>query len=403
MEILYLVLILIVVSYALYFVVRGLSGLFRKIQGYPHREAAAHFAVLIPARNEEAVIGNLIQSLKKQTYPADLFDVYVLANHCKDSTEEAAKRAGAKVIRCPDTVASKGDVLRTAFRTLKNHKETDAYIIFDADNLADARFLEKMNDAWSAGERLAQGRRLGKNTSDNLLTRCYEIFYNMQNVFFNHSRTSVGNSAILNGTGWMIDKALIDEYGFPTVTMTEDLELTGISALYHIHAGYVHEAVTYDEYPDRGKMALRQLNRWVYGQVQCMRAYAGRLSARIFAHFDRNALDAVLVYLMPLIMLAGLFVLIRTFYLPEGVSTVGDLLWKYLPLLGILCYVFFACMMGTGMHKSGLPVKGNVISLIVYPLFMCILMPIAVVCLFRRKVEWKPITHDRSVRIEDIE
>lgn len=37
------------------------------------------FAILIPARNESGVIGNLIKSLKCQNYPADLFDIYVIA------------------------------------------------------------------------------------------------------------------------------------------------------------------------------------------------------------------------------------------------------------------------------------------------------------------------------------
>ena len=38
-------------------------------------------AILIAARNEGAVIGNLIESLRHQQYPAHLYDVIVVTNN----------------------------------------------------------------------------------------------------------------------------------------------------------------------------------------------------------------------------------------------------------------------------------------------------------------------------------
>ena len=51
------------------------------------------YAVLISARNEEGVIGELIASLKKQNYPAELLDVYVVADNCTDDTAGAGPAA----------------------------------------------------------------------------------------------------------------------------------------------------------------------------------------------------------------------------------------------------------------------------------------------------------------------
>ena len=73
------------------------------------------FAVLIAARNEESVIGNIIASLEASNYPRELFDIYVIPNNCSDDTEGAALRAGAKILTCPAPVHTKGDVLRQAF------------------------------------------------------------------------------------------------------------------------------------------------------------------------------------------------------------------------------------------------------------------------------------------------
>lgn len=54
-----------------------------------------HYAVLIPARNEEKVIPHLIASIKGQTYPSDMIDIFVIADNCTDNTAKAALEAGA--------------------------------------------------------------------------------------------------------------------------------------------------------------------------------------------------------------------------------------------------------------------------------------------------------------------
>ena len=74
-EIFNFVLLLLFSSCYAYQLVYLLIGLFKKDK-LPAGSAPLHrFAVLIPARNEEAVIGCLLESIRKQSYPADLIDV----------------------------------------------------------------------------------------------------------------------------------------------------------------------------------------------------------------------------------------------------------------------------------------------------------------------------------------
>ena len=54
---------------------------------------------IIPAHNEEAVVGNLVESLKKQNYPKELLDIYVIADNCTDGTAKVAEEAGAIVLK----------------------------------------------------------------------------------------------------------------------------------------------------------------------------------------------------------------------------------------------------------------------------------------------------------------
>ena len=85
----------------------------------PRREAATRFAVLLAARNEEAVIGSTVASLLRQNYPPELFDVFVIPNNCTDDTAGAAEAAGAKIFPCLAPVHSKGDVLQQAMAALQ--------------------------------------------------------------------------------------------------------------------------------------------------------------------------------------------------------------------------------------------------------------------------------------------
>ena len=58
----------------------------------PHGPAKANrYAVLICARNEQRVIGDLIASLRGQTYDQSLLSIFVLADNCTDDTAMVAK------------------------------------------------------------------------------------------------------------------------------------------------------------------------------------------------------------------------------------------------------------------------------------------------------------------------
>lgn len=55
------------------------------------------YAAVICARNENAVIGDLIHSIRVQNYPQELIDIFVVADNCTDNTAAVAQEAGAIV------------------------------------------------------------------------------------------------------------------------------------------------------------------------------------------------------------------------------------------------------------------------------------------------------------------
>ena len=70
----------------------------KKKKNYNTEAKTLHkYAFIIAARNENAVIGNLIDSIKNQNYPSELIDVIVVADNCTDNTAEISRQHGAIV------------------------------------------------------------------------------------------------------------------------------------------------------------------------------------------------------------------------------------------------------------------------------------------------------------------
>ena len=96
-------------------------------------------AIIVPARNESMVIGNLFESIKKQTYRN--FDTFVIVKDPNDPTIEMAKEIGAITLVCQNQT-KKSDALDYALKEAMKKKEYDSCFIIDADCYMDDKCLE---------------------------------------------------------------------------------------------------------------------------------------------------------------------------------------------------------------------------------------------------------------------
>lgn len=56
-------------------------------------------SVVIPAYNEEKIIGKCLESLKNQDFPKNKYEIIVVDNNSTDKTAEIAKKYGVKVVK----------------------------------------------------------------------------------------------------------------------------------------------------------------------------------------------------------------------------------------------------------------------------------------------------------------
>ena len=389
MKILFYISLFVIVVFVLFM----LHFLFTALTVIPERpernEKYLHYAFLIPARNEEKVIGELLRSIDKLDYPKDLYDVYVAINGCTDRTEEIALSNNARILDCDTKTRTKGAVLEKAFGILRGHKEIDAYVIFDADSLPGREYLKEINSVMSEDIAVVQGKRTGLRPLNTWIAQCYEFFYATLNVYFNLPGDRNGKTASINGSGWAVRKDLIDELGFHPLTITEDYEYDILWPMNGKRIYYCDSAMVYDHFTGDLKTSMIQRLRWTFGIVQCYRLYGKKILKEAFRRRSMSLLDLFFSTVMPQIV-AIFMVAVLAFVISLSPSCPFIVLLGALLLLYWLPVSVYALVTVIANGDSVREFKKGILLL---PLFLITWVPVLVRCFFIDECRWTELRH----------
>ena len=363
------------------------------------------FMAIIPAHNEESVVVNLIESLKRQDYPKELYDIYVIADNCTDHTAEVARNAGAIVYeRFDPSKKTKGYALNWFLKQkIEEDAPYDAFCIFDADNIVDVNFLKNMNKKLCQGEDVVQGYRDIKNPTDSWITAGYAIFYWTMNRFYHLARYNLGLSPLINGTGFMVRFDVVKPDGWDTQTLTEDIEFSLKRIIKGKKLGWATDAIVYDEQPVGFKQSWSQRSRWTVGHIQCIELYTKKLAVAVKEHKTLMNFDGLLYILgsMPMFVLTLVLLLLNVImYLGNGMTT-ADLAINFFRYL----IPTFLLPIGTAiliMTLDKRPIRPMIKGLLCYPLFLGSWLLINFKCLFKRNTKWEKINHVRDIKIDEV-
>ena len=368
------------------------------------------FAVLIAARNEEAVIGKLIDSIKAQSYPGDLVKIFVAADNCTDATAEATRSRGAEVYERYDAARrGKGYALDFLLKEIKRrgHGRFDGYIVLDADNVLDRDFILRMNETFSAGHDIVTCYRSSKNYGDNWISAGYALWFLRESRYLNGARARLGSSCGVSGTGFLFSQAVLDAQGggWPFHLLTEDIEFTIDNVTRGVKVGYCPGAIVYDEQPISFRQSWAQRLRWSRGYLQVFKKYGRALVSGIF----RGSFSCydMAMSIMPAAVLTGLSIvvnlgaaLINILYYHEwgvlGVSALQSLMNLYLTL-----FVIGAITTVTERKSIHCTTAKKILYVFTFPLFMLSYVPIVIQSLFVTP-EWTHIDHTRTLDVQQI-
>ena len=401
-----------------WFYVAGFFLSMKRIKKAPHSDKFTKFAVLIPARNESGVIGNIIHALSVQTYPREYFDVWFIIESKDDPTYQIALDNNCKVFirdQLTDDRRTKGFALQECIRYFKNtNQKYDAYMIFDADNVMDIDYLEKMNDVRQSGVEVAVGYRNFTNINRNWLTSGSAILFTYMNSFTSKNRTLLFKKCLIAGTGYYVNADIIDEAGGWIFTgMTEDTEFTTYCEYHNINMLYYPLVNFYDEQSPSYRTNHAQHIRWVWGfMIRRKRFIKGGVMHHATGKARHRA--SIIEYrlsLVPFVMIivAALSALVASIVL-YALSLRFGRDYSVAFLIHIIVYaaflysIFIIAAIATICHNyNRLKMKWwmIIICVLTYPFFLNDIIIAFLHGLFVPKTRktWKPIKH--SGKIED--
>lgn len=391
LEIINIIIMLLLVVYGLYFLITALFLFKKRKKDNIVSDKYSHFTILIPARNEEEVIKDAIQSFKRQKYPKDNYEIVVVINNTTDNTLGVCNAEGVRCILCERKIKNKGDALKEAFDRLKKEK-TDAYIIMDADNVVNDEFLGEMNKSLNEGTLVAKSSMDIKAKENTWVSSSYAIYFFIQSILYSIPRNNIGASCAINGTGIMIKKEVIDKYGFNVRTITEDLEFMTLCALNNIKIKFVEGAICYAEHPSDFKVSMIQRRRWTKGIYEGFIIYFNSIIKNMIKRPNIELLDSLLIYSTPLILILSLIsIFINLLIVPLPIYLIITSFSLLVSYISISLCALFVCV------KSKKKIKDFLTGIIMFPIFLLSWQYLNIAVLFKKEVVWDEIKHTQKI------
>ena len=377
------------------------------------------FAVMIAARNEEKVIGNLLDSIAKQDYPSELVDIFVIADNCTDSTADIARKHGAFVFERHNLdFVGKGYALDFGYKMIQQNygnRGYEAYMVFDADNILDKGYIKAMNVTLDRGAAASTSYRNSKNFETNWISAGYGTWFIREAKFLSQARQDLNTSCAISGTGFFIRADVLDaEGGWKWHLLTEDIEFSIVSAIAGRRIWYTPDAVLYDEQPTKFKDSWTQRERWAKGFYQVFVKYWRSLikgmftsdKGKKFACYDMFMTIApgmlltiiTVIFNLTIVILGLLGIMSADYMVSSSINSVMFCLLNYTAFMFIIGII----TMFVEWESFMAPTYKKLIYSFTFPFFMLTYIPIAIVALFKQP-QWKPIDHSVDISIESMD
>jgi 1,2-diacylglycerol 3-beta-glucosyltransferase len=228
-------------------------------------------SIIVAAKNEEAVIGNLVATLCNLDYPADKYEVWIIDDYSTDRTPVILDRliGQYKQLNVIHRPANAGGGKSGALNQVLPLTKGDIIGVFDADAHVPTDLLKNVAAMFEGSEMGAvQVRKAITNDSENFWTKG-QMAEMAVDSYFQQQRIAIGGMGELRGNGQFVRRtALASCGGWNEQTITDDLDLTIRLHLDEWKIGILMTPPVGEEGVTTAVALWHQRNRWAEGGYQ---------------------------------------------------------------------------------------------------------------------------------------
>jgi cellulose synthase/poly-beta-1,6-N-acetylglucosamine synthase-like glycosyltransferase len=327
----------------LYIFVFSFAGLFFKQNLLPGTKTFRKMAVFIPGYKEDEVIISVAKEALLQDYPAESFDVIIIADSFQPETLIELRKLPLKVIEVAFEKSTKSKALNKAMEQLAETYEVA--VILDADNIMAMDFLRKINGAFEQECMAVQGHRTAKNMNTSLAI-LDAVSEEINNHIFRKGHRVLGFSSAIIGSGMAFEYTYFKQLmsGVTAVGgFDKEIELKMLKAGYKIF--FLDDAYVYDEKVQKSEVFSNQRRRWLSAQLHYFHQYFWDSLKDLLLKGNFDYFDKAIQFIQPpRILLLGSVLIFGALFALFNILLEGSILltelWGAVALFCIMAFFF---------------------------------------------------------------
>jgi len=292
--------------------VRNLRGSKKKPENKPGKMELPFFSIIVPVKNEERVIGRLLNALSKLDYPAHKTEIIIVEDGSTDKTVDICEKfAEEKKLEIKILHKSLSNGKPSALNYGLMHSKGDIIGVFDADNVPAADALANVCKYFENSEVAAvQGRTSSINSQENMLTRFISHEETVWCEAYLRGKDALKLFVHLKGSCEFIRRKVLENLeGFDEAYLADDMEFSARLTRGGYKIRYASDVRSWQESPSNLKQLFKQRTRWFRGTMQVALRYGRLMSRPTMLRFD-----AELTLFGPLILIASLVTYFSAFF-----------------------------------------------------------------------------------------
>jgi cellulose synthase/poly-beta-1,6-N-acetylglucosamine synthase-like glycosyltransferase len=254
--------------------------------------------ILMPAHNEEGVIGQTLASLAPRL--PERCRILCVAHNCSDATAEIARGHGAEVIEVADAgTGGKPDALKAGLRWL-DHRPPEIVVVIDADCVVSSNTVKALaTEAKQLNHPVMGAYFFTAPKGGQQVASVSSLAVMLKNFIRPLGLYRLGLPCLLNGSGSAYPFRVIRDAPHGEGSIAEDYQLTIDLLRKGYPTTFLPEARVDGQLPTREQTAVKQRRRWEHGHLFLSFLAAPRLLLEGVMRLDRERVALALELAVP--------------------------------------------------------------------------------------------------------